>query len=254
MPSPALTEIEKAVKTREIALEKLQQGLDLIMEAIDIAPRYTFETMLRNDVHWFSGDKDRYKVRAEKALDRKLWKDLLEKSKLGVVLNASQREKIEREIHDNPVPLTREVAVSTFLKLFEQREDAFREGIVDVFKRLSGNFRSHSPFRVEKRSILTGAVRDGYVRHDFSGKLFTDAWKFIYLLKGIDPTAIDIRNHPENIINDEKTGKSEFCFDGFRVKIFQNGNLHLIIEDQEVLNKINQIIAQYYEHQLPKAS
>jgi hypothetical protein len=94
LPSPALDEIERALNTREKVNSKMEQAFSLIMESMELAPSYTFESFLSN-ASWYRGigSKDLAKE-SEKALDRKLWLNLLEKSRLGVLMNSNQYEEI----------------------------------------------------------------------------------------------------------------------------------------------------------------
>lgn len=254
LPSPPLDEIEKAVNIRAAAGQKIEQALDLIREAIEIAPQYTFETFLRNHVLWYDSDFEKYKKKAYRVLDKRLWRHLLDKSKLGAVINAEQLAKIENDIEQNPAPLTAEVARATFMELFSRREESFKEGLVNVLRSLSGNYRSHDPFKVKKRLILNRAMYNGYLRYDYSGRLFDDFTRYIYLLQGVDPTAIAHKDLPRNVINDNRhRGQDDFDFGPYRVKTFGNGNLHIWIEDEELLNKINKTIADYYKNTLAAA-
>lgn len=54
LPSPALDEIEKTLKTREVVNSKMEQAFSLIMESMALAPSYTFESFLSN-ASWYRG-------------------------------------------------------------------------------------------------------------------------------------------------------------------------------------------------------
>jgi len=224
---------------------------------MDIAPAMAYETMLRNNINWYNvGEVPQKNLDiAKRTTDRAFWKQLLKESKLGITMNSEQYEKILEDIEKHPVELQYDVAVETFMELYQNREQSFKEGLVKVFKNLSGSFKSHSAFKIQKRTIIKEVFERQYIRSNYNGRVFNDAWKILYLLDGIDPTAIEPNKQPHNIMySGAKNGQTDFDFGKFRVKVFLgNGNVHLWIEDEELLNKVNRIIAEYYKGMIPKA-
>lgn len=254
LPSPALDEIEKALKTREAVNSKMEQAFSLIMESMALAPSYTFESFLSN-ASWYRGiGVNNLAKEAEKALDKKLWLSLLEKSRLGVLMNSQQYEEIYNQIQTNPLPLTREAATGTFIRLFEQRQQTFLEGFVEVFKGLSKNYKSHSAFKVQSRMILENTYCHGYIgRSSYNGNRFRDMWRYLYLLQGIDPSSLPVEETPDQIINDLQDDSGLISFRGFSVRLYRgNGNIHIFI-DKDLLKQVNNLIAVCYKDKLPEA-
>jgi hypothetical protein len=116
LPSPSLDIFERNVKQRNMALAKVQQGLTLLSEAMDIAPAMAYETMLRNNINWYNvGEVPQKNLDiAKRTTDRAFWKQLLKESKLGITMNSEQYEKILEDIEKHPVELQYDVAVETF--------------------------------------------------------------------------------------------------------------------------------------------
>lgn len=255
LPSPSVDVFHLNVNSRNAALEKMSEGISLIHEAMQIAPLMTYESMLRNNINWYSDSLNKNLRIAKKTTDKSYWYKLLKESKLGITMNSRQYRNIVEQIEAHPVELQYDIAMETFLSLYQKRGQNFQEGLVEVFKSLSKKFKSHSAFKVQRRIIITNVFSDGFFRHDWDGELFRDAWKILYLLDGKDPTAIDIADRPDEIISSGyNKGLTEFNFGKFRVKTFANGNVHLWIDDEELLNKVNRIIANYYKGMIPESN
>lgn len=250
--SPPTGEIDRIIENRDQGLAKLQQGLLLIQEAKRFLPALTLETYLANDAGWYSDDIMRSFPKARKRIDAQVWMLLLEKTKLGAVMNNDQLGRIKSEIKERAPEVTRELVLTTFMDLYETRYESFKKGLVLAFQQLLGKYKSHSAFKLKKRVILTDAI--GIIGwQSFSGKkhLFDDMWRYCCLMDGTDPTSIEYDHIPSNILNKHQ-GAGEYEFDHFRVVIYKNGNIHIWFDNHmAIVEKINAVIAEYYEGQLP---
>jgi hypothetical protein len=260
IPNDIVEFIEQSEQIREQALAKFISGVEQIFEAMSLVPNHTFEPLLRSEIHWFPSDRPSIATLATHALDKKLWGGLVSRSKLGAYMNREQIEAIHDQIEKSPQPFNQANAVSTLKHLMDTRHQSLLKGVVDVFSRLSGNYRSHDAFKIGKKLVINHALRgynpksmrDLLLRYDYGGGSFNDLWRYLFLLEGRDPTAIDTSERPDFIIQDGlKRDESHFDFGTFRVRSFLNGNLHVFIEKPELIEKINQAIAAYYSGTLP---
>jgi hypothetical protein len=182
LPSPAIGCIASMVERRDRAKALIDQALDLIAAAKAIAPQFSFESSLGNKVSWYNDNLDSNKEILRKELDRRCWHSLLENTKFGAVLNSEQLDKIRNDIAHLAPELTLNRAMTTFMDLYMSREDTFRAGLVDVFSKLSGHYKSHDSFKVQKRIILNGALSAyGWASFSYHRDRFNDLWHYLSL-------------------------------------------------------------------------
>ncbi|WP_226668987.1 DUF4942 domain-containing protein [Microbulbifer aggregans] len=259
LPSPSLGFIDRTCRHRDQALALLESGMRDIWKAIELSPDRCLSEALRQRVSWYSlREPERECGRSIEtlrvALDQGCWKELLQRSKLGLVMNARQLDQVRDEIAKSTQECTREVAMATFMDLVDRRYETFREGLVEVFKTLSRNYRSHSVFRVNKRIILDNALWgigwNCYRQRD----RFHDLWSYCCLLDGVDPTGFNPDETPAaQLTHHLKRGQREYVFEYFRVKTYENGNLHIWMDQRpDLLERINALIAEHYGTTLPQ--
>ena len=251
IPGPAIGAITSMVERRDRALKLVLEAIGMIDDAMKIAPDFAFQSSLRS-FSWYNDhgfERDKEKVR--KNLDIKCWNELLETTKLGAAMNSEQLEGIRKQIGKESPALTAELAQCTFMELFVKRKDTFRKGLVDVFEGLHGRFRSHSPFKVDKRIILAECLSDnGWAAFGHHRDRFDDLWNYASLLDGVDPTDVKYSDRPSSIVASKRqSGIHDIEFDQFRVKAFKNGNLHIYLRE-DLIEKINATIAEYYGENL----
>ncbi len=254
LPGPAIGEIVAMIDRRDKAKELMEQAIDLIAQAQRIAPQYAYESALGNSVSWYSDCTDKNKSILRRALDRKCWTTLLSRTKLGSVMNAKQLEKVRKDIEQHAPELTHNRAMTTFMDMYVSKEETFRSGLVDVFKSLSGNFKSHDAFKIQKRLILTGALGAyGWSSFSTGRDRFNDLWHYMSLLDGQDPTQVPYDEQPANIIDKKSCcGVMEFEFEQFRIKTYLNGNVHVWMDIRpDLISKVNKLIAEHYGSTLP---
>lgn len=244
LPGPPIGEITRMVERRNRGLTLMEQAIDLIVEAQRLLPQYTLESELSNRfISALPEYPSRVKTSIKTAIDKKCWQELLDKSKLGVVMTASQESDV-RELLNKDVPeLTHDVALGTFSALFERRGDTFKQGFVELFKSLSGNYKSNDAFKIGSRLIISCSSK----RH------FVDMAKYLMLLDGEDPTTIPYELRPENAVRDAvNRGQSEISFPWFDVRVFKCGNWHVWLKKRpDLTDKVNEIIAEYYGETVP---
>lgn len=254
LPGPAIGEIVRMIERRDKAKALMEQAIDVIAQAQRIAPQYAYESALSNSVSWYSDNIDKNKAVLRRALDRKCWASLLARTKLGSVMNAKQLEKVREDIEEHAPELTHNRAMTTFMDMYVSKEEIFRSGLVDVFKSLSGNFKSHDAFKIQRRLILMGALSTyGWSSHSVGRDRLNDLWHYMSLLDGHDPTQVPYDEQPASIIEKGScNGVMEFEFDYFRIKTYLNGNVHIWLDKRpDLISEVNKLIAEHYGSTLP---
>lgn len=245
LPGPPVGEITRMVERRNRGLALVEQAIELIVEAQQTLPEYALESVLSNQRWGYS--LPQYKARVAKdfktAIDKRCWRELLDKSKLGVVMTAAQDEAVRKRIEEDAPELTNELALGTFAVLFERRGETFSEGLVDVFKSLSGNYKSNDAFKIGPRLILSPHGKS----------MFADMAKYLMLLDGEDPTTHGYDQRPENIVAAAiNAGQGEVSFPWFDVKMYAKGTWHVWLKKRpDLIRKVNDLIARHYGETIP---
>lgn len=254
LPSVAVGCIAQMVEQRDAALALMYQALDLIVEAKAIAPQHAFDSALGNDVSWYGMDAKRNKKIVRVALDKRCWRSLLDHTKFGAVLNSEQLGVIRRDIEELAPELTLNRAMTTFFDLYNDREAAFRAGLIEVFRRLCGMYKSHDHFKVQNRIIFAAALSP-YGGWQSCGQRdrFNDLWHYLSLLDGINPADVPHDEQPDSIIAaGTRLGLDGYDFPYFRVVSFKNGNIHVWLNKRpDLIGKVNALIAEHYGKALP---
>lgn len=145
-------------------------------------------------------------------------------------------------------PVTVDNVYATIDKWAGESEMIFRRGIATAFSNLDRRFRSHDGFKVGSRMILTYAFdRDsGTISWGGTWETVRDIERTFSVLDGKRPTY----NSIENQVRAERRGyqpqQSEHHGDYFKVVAYKNGNAHLWFTRDDLVEKVNKMLAEYY--------
>lgn len=245
-PSPPVTAISKKLEDRGRYLKHIEAGLREIAKASEI---YSVATM--NERFFWSTNIDERRVQMKvkdmaKRFDLSAWLELMEDSGLSMVMSSGDKERFQKQVYEDTPELTRERAQATFVNLFEDRENIWRRGIVELFQKLSGNYRSHDSFKVGKRLILDSAWSVNNFNHWSSrGDEINDLHRVLSLLNGERPQEDFLKT-----VADTFRAGDNYEDERMQLKCFVNGNVHVRIKNQSDIDNINKIIAAWYGRQL----
>ncbi|MGB3833765.1 MAG: DUF4942 domain-containing protein [Mesorhizobium sp.] len=148
-------------------------------------------------------------------------------------------------------PVTVDNIYSTMEKWAGEADMVFRRGIAEAFSSLDRRFRSHDGFKVGSRMILTRCCSDfGGHFQDYGQKADTlrDIERTFLILDGQNPRASyagicgQIRSERTTYGAHQSEHEGEF----FKVRIFKNGNAHLWFTRDDLVEKVNKMLAEYY--------
>ena len=94
-------------------------------------------------------------------LDRSIWRDLMKRSgRMLSIMDAQAREQWYNSLEKDDIPaISEENILSTFEQLHQSKDDVFERGVINVFKGLSWDFKTNSPYKFGKKIIVTGLVK-----------------------------------------------------------------------------------------------
>lgn len=89
-----------------------------------------------------------------------------ERELLSTLLNLADRGEWCSSLEKNDIPAFSEANIlSTFEQLHQSKGEVFERGVINVFKGLSWNYRTNSPYKFGAKIIVSGLVK--YARWGF---------------------------------------------------------------------------------------
>lgn len=168
--------IERTCAQRDAALAKFGQAFELLAEAQELVPTVDrdFRLSISGIETWRMKTSDTMLEDTRKAVDAAAWRVLINDHGFERLMDRKARQEFYETIHDNPPPLTAEIAHDTLLGLLEDSHMLFLRGLALAFSTLDRRFRSHDGFKIGSRIVLSYAF-DGQWRVGGDGASITGA-------------------------------------------------------------------------------
>lgn len=253
------------VNQRAAVVDRLRQALDLITEAEQLAavakvgfPRLVVDNgySLRGRSISLSGmNANRPDVEATiyQTIDAPAWQYLLNESGLRTFMDASAREKWNKQIAGGEVPaLTLANIEATFKMLYQSRGDMFERGVIECFRRLSWDYKTNEPCKFGKRIIVNGIFTYGSPNSRTTDEL-DDLMRVFHVLEG-KPEA-DHRNGIYALVAEAWKGRATTAENDYlRLKWFKKGTGHVMFKRLDLVERMNKIVAKHHPNALPAPS
>lgn len=189
---------------------------------------------------------------ATQRVDKAGWKHLLHESGMRTLMNNAMRNQWDGLLYNDneKVPvLSRGTIEATFGQLHADSQNIFEQGVIDVFKGLSWEYKTNMPQKFGKRIVL-GWVRSYSGNHSACDKI-DDLCRVFSILDG--GTVADHRNADggelARMARDKFSGEHEFIY--FKARWFKNNNAHITFSRLDLVEQLNRIIAKHYPGALP---
>lgn len=195
--------------------------------------------------------REKYLEFVTKGVDRSVWSHLIASTGLDRLMDRAERDAFRDALEKNPPPATAENCFATMERLLGESDLIFKRGIATAFSRLDRRFRSHDGFKVGARMVLSHAFSEGswnyYNKHD---ETLIDVERAFCQLDG--------KPQPERMggivgaVDEARRGLGwgNHAFraenDYFRVEAYKNGNAHLWFKRKDLVQRVNQLLADYY--------
>jgi hypothetical protein len=199
-------------------------------------------------------------------VDAAAWNHLMAESGLRTLMDAEARAKWDSSIYERKVPeLTRESIEATFRELYDARQVMFERGVVAAFRKLSWDYKTNNPCLFGKRIIveyLLDTWANGGKRY-VSGPSHGGANKLDDLIRVM--SVLDGKPEPDHrqgsfhalnkAIGYDRPPTSEpiELHDLISVRCFKNGNGHVTFLRQDLVTRLNEIVAKHHSGALPPA-
>lgn len=197
--------------------------------------------------------RDHFAAAITRDIDRRCWDEMMQRLGLDQLLDRQAREEFQTSLRSDPPAFTVDNCRATFGTIWAGRRDMYLRGIANVFMKMDRRFRSHDAFAIGNRLIIERAMHSeswggwqSYNRRD----TLHDVERIFRELDGKGPIGI---GHGAGIVAQVEATKRAGGLpklvqgDYFRVRVFQNGNLHLWFERKDLLAEVNKLLLEYYK-------
>lgn len=261
IPSVAIDRIialrENGLKQYAEALNMLNSARKLLLAATGGEYLYGFELCVKDALSW-TDKPERAEKAIKKAVDGKIWERLMNETGMCTLMSTRQRDEWYRELSGENMPeITLDTVLATFNHLHTSKNDTFEQGVIDLFKSLSWDYKTNNPCRFGKKIIvsrLMDSYSSGRIHFSTLGRSkLDDLTKVFYLLEG--------RNVPDYRVSEGAKFAEYFArerFSGgvyeaeyFSMRYYLKGTAHITFKRPGLVDRINDIVARHYPSMLP---
>lgn len=214
-------------------------------------------------------ERARYLRTARKLIDHDTWAYIIQRTDLERLMDSEAKKKLrdqmayipERVTRDNELideaeiakglpEITVENIQATLQGFMADADMIFRRGIANVFSKLDRRFRSHDGFKIGARLILTYVfdAQFGGLRYGEIEDKLIDIERVFAVLDGRPQDSFQSAIAALRYETHRGHGpqQSEVETDYFRIKGYKNGNAHLWFRRDDLVMKVNKILAEWY--------
>lgn len=228
--------IESIVEKRNKVLSLFKHGYEAINKALELSKE------IQSNGAYLAGWNNVKPEEFKKEFDRKIWRYLFEISGTSHLMNADQKAEFEKSMEMNVPEVSTDTIEATLITAKKERSETFIKGLIGTLQGVCSSYKNNKSFVINKKLIFSGI--DGWGDYaDMMKNRMVDIERMIHIANNEMPPKIGLSNSLYGM-----TGKSESKdFKYFSVNTFKNGNAHLVINCKGTLNKLNNMIADYYD-------
>lgn len=235
--------LDDLLTARDVALKLIEDARRLTQMAKEELVKHGPYLMPRGAE--FSDDAKR--VRSE--LDQSLWRRAFDMTGFKQIMDAQAVSEFEKSLSHSAPEFTDANIRATFIDLKMRAAEMFRRGVFNVFRTLSDDYRTNQrePFRIGRKVVMSWMVT-----HSFRRGLRINYGSAADRLNDLDRVfqTLDNKTFQPRALESAMTAAFEngevFENELYRAKAFKNGNLHLEFKRADLLEKVNEQIAEFY--------
>lgn len=188
--------------------------------------------------------------RFTREVDERMWEVAFDKTGLLQFMDAKATREFRYSIKHKTPPFTLEVVRQQLTSAASRADEYFARGVVELFRSLSDDYKTNSKevFCVGPKAVMT------YMTSRYTGSMEVSyrARPEINDLDRVFQTLAGFKYQPgslESAINTawkDPDNRNVFENDFFHMRGFKNGNLHIKFKRQDLLDKANRLIADWY--------
>ena len=254
------TSVPAMIEARETIREKVMGAFVLLNESMSLEKTASMEQYSVLESFMSSGRGYYFTLSnpgestdsAMKQVDAKFWRSLLDQSGIRAFMSARRQEDLDDQISRAATPPFEMDAIkATFADLYERRANMMEEGIIDLFRRLSWDYRTNNPLRIGRKIIVSHVIDSYGSVSSNTADVLDDLIRILSVYDGKP-----IPEHRNGMYHAMTEGpmrvRSEVETEYFHMKVYKKGTGHIVFHDKALplLDQCNRVIARHYPHAL----
>lgn len=256
----ALALWEEAFTALQAANDKLTEAKKAMHAAAPTSSAYTRHSDEAKAV-FLEGirlpDADDFMRKARHLTDIDVWSHVIEITDLERLMDKKAKDELRQSLMKEPPEATEDNIFATLETFARDADMIFKRGVAECFSNLDRRFRSHDGWKIGSRVILDRAFDESgfWSYHSNHRDTLMDIERAFFVLDGLPP--------PPNyygivgaVENARRGGwgarQTEVQTEFFTLRVFKNGNAHLWFKRSDLLEKVNQVLGDYYGAPIPE--
>lgn len=177
-------------------------------------------------------------------VDRRMWRQTMEISGFNKYMDKVARNELTDSLEKNPPEFNIDNVRNTLISSYNQADMFMKRGIVQLFRNLGAQYKTNDAFKISKKVILRNwfTVFCGSLSVNYNQEPeMNDLDRVVRTLDGKE-----FKEHHFSQSMRKMISSMEYEDEYFKIKAFKNGNAHLWLKREDITDKINDIIAEYY--------
>lgn len=256
----AVAMYERAFITLDAADRALKDALGAF-KAIDPSETNAYiDATKEEERHFVSGLKvptqADYASAARRIIDRRAWATLMAMTDLEKLMDKQAKDQLRSQLQADVPEVTEENVFATLEQFAADAGTIFKRGIANCFSKLDRRFKSHDGWKIGGRVILTHVFNDwGWSYSSHHRDTLHDIDRTFHVLDGGSTpetyggiVAAIQRSRDGGHRPHQSITESEY----FRVRGFKNGNAHVWFKRDDLVEKVNRLLGEYYGAPIPE--
>ncbi|EMC4401914.1 DUF4942 domain-containing protein [Cronobacter sakazakii] len=232
-------------------MARLREAHQLMKDATD-QKMYGYIEIARNGLA--ASNDDACLKRMKRQLDAGIWSRLMNETGMKTFMSHQQISEWEKQLDTENMPEANLDNIhASFRALHQNKGQIFEQGVTDLFKKLSWDYKSNCPCKIGKKIIVNSMVGSAYSKNcyyptDEGRNKLNDLEKMMSILDGHN-----IPDHREaagakfyDFTRENMWNGKHFEHEYFTVRYFKGRTGHIIFKRLDLVDKLNDIISRQY--------
>lgn len=193
-------------------------------------------------------------------LDARMWRQAWNKTDLPKFMDAQARKEFDDSLKNNPPAFTEDSVRSAMVSVASQADEMFARGLFEMFRTRDMDYQTNAreTVKIPRRLIWSGAYVDtsagGSLRFSYShwhSDRLGDLDRVFKTLAGLPFNPRELESALNNVWKD---GGNLYEDPFYRIRGYRNGNLHIELRQQPLIDRANRILAAYAGPSLPQSA
>lgn len=202
-------------------------------------------------------DRGAYLARARRVVDTDVWAHVIQITDLQSLMDKQAKDELYQQLLTDPPEVTYENVCATLRQFALDAGTIFRRGVANMFSNLDRRFRSHDGWKVGSRVILNYMFDEygSFNYHRNHRDTLRDIERAFVVLDGLKPASyggiVELLERERGRSWGSRR-QSEVRSEYFTVRCFKNGNAHIWFRRDDLLERVNQLLGEYYGAPIPE--